>query len=264
VKFNREFNREKWLVAWLNGKGDNAAKERVASIARDIRTLACAQPTRFQLPTLEGLDLLEKDGMDEETLLEDLVQELKRRNVGLQEIVTHRQFDSRIARRLDSALSQYAYRPYVNTVKSALPTMTGTLLLQMIPSNWEPPSPKGKDLRTGKWLTPQVIEGAPSKIQEAFMVYNLVCIAQAETIDRIRQCKCGKWFLAMRTDKHFCGEDCRKKFHVPTEEQRKNRREWNREYQRKYQREYRKLSSSRGTIKETSETPRARAKKGGK
>jgi hypothetical protein len=72
------------------------------------------------------------------------------------------------------------------------------------------------------------------------------------------QSQCGKWFLALRIDKRFCGEVCRKKYSAPSEEQKQRRLEWRRKYQKDY---WKKNPSRRSNRKANGAT---KAEKGGK
>lgn len=53
---------------------------------------------------------------------------------------------------------------------------------------------------------------------------------------RIRQCACGcgKWLFAHRKDQRFLNENCRRKAHVLTSEQKEHRRTYIRHYMKKY------------------------------
>jgi hypothetical protein len=53
---------------------------------------------------------------------------------------------------------------------------------------------------------------------------------------RIRQCTCGcgKWFFAHRKDQRFLNENCRRKAHVSTTEQKEHRRAYMGPYMKKY------------------------------
>lgn len=273
----REFNKEKRIVAWLNGKsGDGAARERVIQLVRDVRALAGAEPMRFQFPSDEGFELLPNIGMDDETPLYEAMRELRRRGVGLEDMFGPREFNSQAEARLDLMLARFQYRPYCNLVRSdpalfhkrtgkrSADSMTGKLILQMVPSGWNPRAVRVTvgDLRkaNGAWPTSKVIDNAPSDVQEAFMVQYLIGIAGSGNIDRIRECQCGKWFLAARTDKRYCGENCRKKYHSPSEEQKEKRREWRRDYQKRYW----KRNPSRRSNRKASSAAKAPTEKGGK
>lgn len=261
----RQFNNSKRLTNWLNSESvDKTTKERIASIVRDILTLASTKAMRFLSPELEAADLskfppLNEDWVGDQMSLDQAMSELK---IGWKEVATHRNIDRAIANRLDLAISHYKFRPCINLARSASPTMTGKLFVQMIPDEWEPPAPKWKQIRAGSWPSLEAIYDAPPKIQEAYMVLHLIGIAQAGTIERIRQCRCSNWFFASRTDKFFCDENCRKKFHVPTEEQKKKRREWNRKYHREHQRDIRKKLQRE--LGKSGELPKVSTKRGNK
>jgi hypothetical protein len=273
----RQFNNEARIVAWLNRKnGDEAARERVIRIVRWVRALARAEPMRFQIPTVEGFELVRNIGMDDETPLDEVMQELRRRGVGLEDMFGHREFDYQAAASLDSILARFQYRPYCNLVRSdpalfhkrtgkrSANPMTGKLILHMVPSGWNPRAVEVTigDLRkaNGVWPTSKVIDNAPSDVQEAFIVQYLIGITRSGNIDRVRECQCGKWFLAARADKRYCGENCRKKYHSPSEEQKEKRRKWRRDYQKRYW----KQNPSRRSNRKASSAAKAPLEKGGK
>lgn len=205
---------------------------------------------RFQFPSPEGRELLRNVGMDRETPLDEAMRELRRRGAGLEDRFGPRQFDSQAEARLDLMLARFQYRPYCNLVRSdpalsgkragkrSADPMTGKLILHMVPSGWNPRAVRvtvgDLEKANGVWPTSKVIDNAPSDVQEAFMVQYLIGIAGSGNIDRVRECQCGKWYFAERTDRRYCSTDCRVKFHVPSEEQKRKRREWRRDYQKRY------------------------------
>jgi hypothetical protein len=256
----RVFNKEIRVVSWLNDKGgDRATRERMIQRVRDVRMLAGAEPMLFPYLPPEKADLIRTLGLDDIPLPEVMQKLAKLGHLKVGE--GNRQFNLGAAARLDSMLASFQYRPYCNLVRSDGAgkgrAMTGKLILSMIPSGWIP-EPTGGDARRGVWPTSKVIDSAPSDIQEAFMVQYLMDIAGSGNIDRIRECKCGKWFLAVRTDKLYCCEICRKKFTVLTDEQKEHRREWRRKYQKDY---WKKNPSRRSNRKVSGAT---KVEKGGK
>ena len=274
---SREFNDEERVVDWLNDKsGDKAARERVIQLVRDVRALAGAEPMRFQFPTVEGFELLERIGLDGETPMNVAMQELRRRGIGLEDNFGPREFDSHVEARLDLMLARFQYRPYCNLVRSdpahsgkrtgkrSADPMTGKLILHMVPSGWNPRAVRvtvgDLEKANGEWPTSKVMDNAPSDVQEAFMVQYLIDIAGSGNIDRIRECQCGKWLLAVRTDKRYCSEACRKKYHAPSDEQKQKRREWRRDYQKRYW----KLNPSRRSNRKVGAAARSTRNKGGK
>jgi len=223
---------------------------------------------RFQIPSPEGLIWADHAGLDGETPLPIVMRELRQRGTGLMDEFGPRKFSDETAARLDSAMKGFQYRPYFNLVRSEgvgtsrrrKDFLTGRLVIQMIPSGWNPPVPKVNDVVKGSWPTSQVIDAAPSNIQEAFMVQFLIVSAGSGNIDRIRECQCGKWFLAVRSSKRYCREVCRKKFRVRTEDQIQRKREWRREYQK----DYWKKNPSRRSNRKADGGAKAPAEKGGK
>jgi hypothetical protein len=225
---------------------------------------------RFQVPSSEGYELLRQ--MDDKTPMYVAMQELRRLGTGLKDENGPRQFDFSAAARLDSVLAKFQFRPYCNLVRSnpsdsqrgvgrrrTAPTK-GRLILHMVPSGWNPSELTVREALKDVWPTKKVINDAPSEVQEAFLIQKLIGFARSGTIDRIRECLCGDWFLAARTDKRYCSGDCRRKYHTPSEKQRERRRERRRIYQKDY---YRKNPSKRSNRKKGG-APKAASQKAGK
>lgn len=261
--------KEKQIADWLNGtSGEPAARKRVIQLVRDVRALAAAERMRFQIPSPEGFKWAKEAGLSGETPLPVLMRELKRRGTGLMDAFGPRMFDGQAAARLDAMLARFRYRPYCNLVLSegagksrkSRDSLSGRLILHMIPTGWNPPEPTVNDVSRGVWPTTKVIGTAPSEVQEAFMIQFLAGVAGTGNIDRIRECQCGKWFVAERTDKRHCTDACRAKFKTLTEEQKKQRRIYHRDYQRLRRGE----TPSRRNNPKANETAKVSAKKGGK
>lgn len=269
MRMKPEFNSEKRVVAWLNRKsGDKATRERVIQLVRDVQELDGAERMRFQIPSPEGLSWAEHAGLDGETPLPIVMRELRQRGTGLMDAFGPRKFSDETAARLDSVMADFQYRPYFNLVRSEgagtsrrrRDSLAGRLVIHMIPSGWNPPVPKVYDVVKGVWPTSQVIDIAPSNIQEAFMVQFLIICAGSGNIDRIRECQCGKWFLAVPSSKRYCREVCRKRFKVLTEDQIQRKREWRREYQK----DYWKKNPSRRSNRKADGAAKSPAEKDGK
>ena len=182
----RGLNAEKLVVAWLNDEGrDNAARERVSQLFRDVRTLAGAEQMRFQVPSSEGYELLRQ--MDDKTPMYVAMQELRRLGTGLKDENGPRQFDFSAAARLDSVLAKFQFRPYCNLVRSnpsdsqrgvgrrrTAPTK-GRLILHMVPSGWNPSELTVREALKDVWPTKKVINDAPSEVQDC-LLYTSRCV----------------------------------------------------------------------------------------
>jgi hypothetical protein len=260
----RGFNNEKRVVDWLNREsGDKATRERMTQLVRDVRALAGAEPMLFPYLPPEKADLIRTLGLDDVDWLEAMqrLAELGHLKIG----AGNRQFNLESKARLDSVLASFQYRPYCNLARSdgagtgKARAMTGKLILHMIPSGWNPPEPTAGDARRGVWPTSQVIDKAPTNVQEAFMVQFLVAIAGSGNIDRIRECPCGKWILAVPSTKRHCDEVCKKKFAVRTEDQKQHKRERRNEYMKAYW----KMNPSKRSNRKASTDATMPAKKGG-
>jgi hypothetical protein len=67
---------------------------------------------------------------------------------------------------------------------------------------------------------------------ETLAVHGLVCMAEANLLDRFQLCTCGRWYFARFPHQKFCSPDCRVKFWESSEERKAQKRERAREYYR--------------------------------
>jgi hypothetical protein len=67
---------------------------------------------------------------------------------------------------------------------------------------------------------------------EAAALFNLLRLAEAGKLRRVRRCDCGKWLVARRSDQEFCSTRCRQRAFATTEKFKKRRREYMRKYYR--------------------------------
>jgi hypothetical protein len=133
-------------------------------------------------------------------------------------------------RKLEKALGSYQYRVYFNPIGTNHSQDSATL--QIVPADWKA-EPMMRDRKN--WPSSRSFRDSSDEVQEAWMVLRLTEIAKSSSeLQRLKMCKCGRWFYANRKDKKYHSENCRKKFHVPGANQLKLRRKYNREYQRDY------------------------------
>ena len=70
---------------------------------------------------------------------------------------------------------------------------------------------------------------SPEKQAEVGAVMCAVQLAQRNQIQNVRECSCGKYFVAGRIDQNYCSVKCRVKAHQSSEEFKAKRREADRE-----------------------------------
>jgi hypothetical protein len=63
-----------------------------------------------------------------------------------------------------------------------------------------------------------------SSVAESSAVMRALQLAERDELDRVRECKCGKFFLAGRIDQQHCSTACRVKAHQSSEEFKAKRR----------------------------------------
>lgn len=79
------------------------------------------------------------------------------------------------------------------------------------------------------YFLPQDSNCSPEKRAEVGAVMCVVQLAQRNQIQNVRECTCGKYFVAGRIDQNYCSVKCRVKAHQSSEEFKAKRREADRE-----------------------------------
>jgi hypothetical protein len=198
---NRKQIARKQIADWLNNrKIPVSARERVARLARDLGTLS-SSVFEWKMPS------------------------------------KFRYHDQTDYIRIAESLAVYRFVPYVyaNPVSQDVPPF-GVL---MVPDIWATSERITTAMKFGRVMeipTSRVIDSGSVEEQEAWQVKRLIDLSITGEIERLRECRCGKWFDAWRLDKHYCDDACRKKYHGQhlTEEQKKKKRKQRNKYMKNY------------------------------
>jgi hypothetical protein len=67
---------------------------------------------------------------------------------------------------------------------------------------------------------------------ESLAIHGVIELAKLHLLQRVNQCKCGRWFFAKFAHQRFCTQRCRKKHHESSEAFKATRREYMRRYYR--------------------------------
>ncbi len=79
------------------------------------------------------------------------------------------------------------------------------------------------------FLSAEANETLPEEQAEIGAVMSALQLAQYDQIDNVRDCSCGRFFVAGRIDQNFCSVKCRVKAHQSSEEFKAKRRKADRE-----------------------------------
>jgi hypothetical protein len=93
-----------------------------------------------------------------------------------------------------------------------------------------------RSYKVGLTTPPVIFQEAEDYADERFPLVRLFKLIQAKRLDRLRECRCGRWFFARARGQRCCSEPCRAKAYWAEEKNRRRRRE----YMRKYKREERR------------------------
>jgi hypothetical protein len=92
-------------------------------------------------------------------------------------------------------------------------------------------------------LTPRVSYWPPdlskcsrAEVEENMAVMRSLQLGERDELDSVRDCKCGKFFLATRIDQQYCSAACRVKSHQSSEEFKAKRRKADRDRYKLHQR----------------------------
>lgn len=207
------------------------ARTRIAELVRTLTSVAYAvEEKNFRRPSSKWYDRARATGLvNDATLYSDAFLAVPVRANEWEWFSVGGRVTGKHNDKLQEALSKYRYRVYFNPIKTD--HSRDSAILQIVPANWkaQPMIGDRKD-----WPSAGSFRDSSDEVQEAWMVYRLAEIAKSADLNRLRMCKCGKWFYANRKDKNYHDENCRKKFHEPTPDRLGARRKYNREYQRDY------------------------------
>jgi hypothetical protein len=76
----------------------------------------------------------------------------------------------------------------------------------------------------------ELLKGSKQQIQELGHIQTILRMAEGRSITDIRECNCGKLFMARSSLTRFCSPDCRIAFWENSEERKQRKRERAREY----------------------------------
>jgi hypothetical protein len=76
----------------------------------------------------------------------------------------------------------------------------------------------------------ELVKGSKQQLQEFGHIRTILGMAEGRSITDIRECNCGKLFLARSSLTRFCSPDCRIAFWENSEERKQRKREKAREY----------------------------------
>lgn len=214
------------IVRWLNDPNSSQFLAEVSRLIEDLKELESSVLTTVRLPLLKTAR--KQAALQGKTLTPTLVEAIRK-----MEVHKYHASYSSVMGRVTRVVRGLRYQAIIMPASKTRGKRTKPILrLRMVPH-----------LTAERHLTPpdEVLAflSDPRRIPlyatpaEA-RAWVVMLITGLPTLDRIRKCRCEKWFFATRIDKQACSEACRKSAYEKTKKRGTERREYMREYMRGY------------------------------